>query len=53
MARYCMNLYKITIGEKCKMNKIFFQLYEILQSTFKEILKNEDNSIDCAIDLIV
>lgn len=35
------------------MNKNFYQLYDILQSTFKEILTNEENSIDRATDLIV
>ena len=35
------------------MNKNFYQLYDILQSTFKKILTNEENSIDRATDLIV
>ena len=35
------------------MNKNFYQLYEILNGTFKKILENEEISLDCATDLIV
>jgi len=34
------------------MNKNFYQLFDILQKSFKKILTNEENSIDRAIDLI-
>lgn len=35
------------------MNKNFYQLYEVLNGAFKKILENEENSVDCATDLIV
>lgn len=53
MARFCMSLNKITVWEIFKMNKNFYQLYDILQNSFKKILTNKENSIDRATDLIV
>ena len=53
MARFCMNLNKITVWEIFEMNKNFYQLYDILQNSFKKILTNKENSIDRATDLIV